>query len=95
MVLGESWPIYLMERLSSSNSTIYSIVRGWGGVGMMTFLAFAHMVDATQVMGWGGVGMITFLALADMVDATQLMGWWGGWGMMMFLHLHTCVMLRN
>ena len=29
---------------------------GWGGVGMMTFLALAHMVDATQVMGWGGVG---------------------------------------
>ena len=26
-----------------------------GGVGMMTFLALAHMVDATQVMGWGGV----------------------------------------
>ena len=26
---------------------------GWVGVGMMTFLAFAHMVDATQVMGWG------------------------------------------
>ena len=30
---------------------------GWGGVGMMTFLALAHMVDATQVMGWGGVGL--------------------------------------
>ena len=28
---------------------------GWGGVGMMTFLGLAHMVDATQVMGWGGV----------------------------------------
>ena len=26
-----------------------------GGVGMMTFLALAHMVDATQVMGWGQV----------------------------------------
>ena len=50
---------------------------GWGGVGMMTFLALAHMVGATQHhvpctcthgrcyasngMGWGGVGMITFL----------------------------------
>ena len=52
---------------------------GWGGVGMMTFLALAHMVDATQVMGWGG--MMTFLALAHMVDATQVMGWGGvGWG---------------
>ena len=26
----------------------------WGGVGMMTFVGLAHMVDATQVMGWGG-----------------------------------------
>ena len=50
---------------------------GWGGGGMMTFLALAHMVDATQVMGWGGVGMMTFLALAHMVDATQVMGWGG------------------
>ena len=48
---------------------------GWGGVGMMTFLGLAHMVDATQVMGWGGVGMMTFLGLAHMVDATQVMGW--------------------
>ena len=30
---------------------------GWGGVGMITFLALAHMVGATQVMGWGGVGV--------------------------------------
>ena len=44
---------------------------GWGGVGMVTFLALAHMVGATQVMGWGGVGMVTFLALAHMVVATQ------------------------
>ena len=29
---------------------------GWGGVGMVTFLALAHMVGATQVMGWVGVG---------------------------------------
>ena len=63
-------------------------VGGWGGVGMMTFLALAHMVDATQVMGWGGVGMMTFLALAHMVDATQVMGWGGvGLGMMTFLAL--------
>ena len=56
---------------------------GWGGVGMITFLALAHMVGATQVMGlgWGGVGMITFLELAHMVGATQVMGWGGvGWG---------------
>ena len=50
---------------------------------MITFLALAHMVAATQHhgMGWGGVGwgMITFLALAHMVAATQhhVMGWGG------------------
>ena len=27
---------------------------GWGGVGMMTFLAHEHIVDATE--NWGGVG---------------------------------------
>ena len=25
---------------------------GWVGVGMMTFLALAHMVDANQVFAW-------------------------------------------
>ena len=36
---------------------------GWGGVGMMTYLALAHMFDATHTgcfsrggVGWGGVG---------------------------------------
>ena len=33
---------------------------GWGGVGMMTYLALAHMFDDTQTgcfsRGWGGVG---------------------------------------
>ena len=48
---------------------------GWGG--MITFLALAHMLDATQVV-WGGGGMITFLALAHMLDATQMV--WGGGG---------------
>ena len=47
---------------------------GWGGV--VTFLALAHMVDATQVMGsgglGGGVGMMTFLALAQKVSCTCL-----------------------
>ena len=51
---------------------------GWvGGVGMMMFLALAHMCDATQLMG-GAVGMMMFLALAHMCDATQLMGGGGG-----------------
>ena len=42
---------------------------------MITFLALAHMLDATQVV-WGGGGMITFLAPAHMLDATQVV--WGG-----------------
>ena len=49
---------------------------GWGG--MITFLALAHMLDATQVV-WGGGGMITFLALAHMLDATQVVWGGGGW----------------
>ena len=37
---------------------------------MLTFLALAHMLDATDAgLGWGG--MLTFLALAHMLDATQ------------------------
>ena len=36
---------------------------GWGGVGMLTFLAHAHMLDATEMM--------SFLAHAHMFDATQ------------------------
>ena len=36
---------------------------GWGGVGMMTFLALAHMFDATQ--------QDVSLGLAHMFDATQ------------------------
>ena len=44
---------------------------------MITFVALAHMVDATQhdgvhgVAGGVGWGVITFVALAHMVDATQ------------------------
>ena len=52
--------------------------QGWVGGGMITFLALAHTLDATQLVrgGWGG--MITFLALAHTLDATQLVR--GGWG---------------
>ena len=59
--------------------------RCWVGVGgMLKFLAFAHMLDATQDAGWGG-GMLTFLAFAHMLDATQDAGWGGG--MLTFLAL--------
>ena len=44
---------------------------------MITFLALARMLDATQMV-WGGGGMKTFLALAPMLDATQMV--WGGGG---------------
>ena len=62
---------------------------GWGGVGVMTFLACAHLWGATQLMpcscthvgcyatDWvglgGGVVMMTFLACAHLWGATQLM----------------------
>ena len=51
---------------------------GWGGVGMITFLALAHMVGATQhhmflkhLHTWLVLRNIMFLALAHMVGATQ------------------------
>ena len=55
-------------------------VRCWVGVGgMLTFLALAHMLDATQDAGLGRGGMLTFLALAHMLAATQDAGLgWGG-----------------
>ena len=54
--------IYPRGRRFTGNSCpkgvyIYEVGLGWGGVGMVTFLALAHMVGATQVMGWGGVGV--------------------------------------
>ena len=61
-------------------------IMGWGGVGMTTFLALAHMAGATQhhvsctcthgrcyATSWGGVG----------------------WGWQRSLHLHTWSVLRN
>ena len=50
-------------------------VSSWVG-GKMTFIALAHMLDATQLVWGGGGEMITFLALAHMLDATQPV--WGG-----------------
>ena len=51
---------------------------GWGGVGMMTFLALAHMFDATQQdVSLGLAHMFdamqqnVSLGLAHMFDATQ------------------------
>ena len=59
---------------------------GWGGVGMMTFLAHEHIFHATEMMSflahehifdatenWGGVGMMTFLAHEHIFDATEMM----------------------
>ena len=44
---------------------------GWGGVGMMKFLAHEHIFDATEMM--------SFLAHEHIFDATEK---WGGvgWG---------------
>ena len=38
---------------------------GWGGVGLMTFLAHEHIFDATEMM--------TFLAHEHIFDATEMM----------------------
>ena len=60
---------------------------GWGGVGMMTFLAHEHIFDATEMCrslhmntslmlrrtGVGWVGMMTFLAHQHIFDATEMM----------------------
>ena len=42
---------------------------GWGGLGMMTFLAHEHIFDATEMM--------SFLAHEHIFDATEN---WGGVG---------------
>ena len=43
---------------------------GVGGGGMITFLALAHMLDATQLMGWvGGV----FLLVYRLVESIYLL----------------------
>ena len=62
------------------NFSCCTCTQGGGGGGMITFVALAHMVDATSLTlvvalahrGGGGGGMITFVALAHMVDATSL-----------------------
>ena len=61
---------------------------GWGGVGMMTFLALAHMVDATQVMGWGGHDDVPCTCTHGRCYASHGVGW-GGVGLMTFLALAT------
>ena len=54
---------------------------GWGGNGMMTFLAHVHIFDATSeclscyteiMVGWGGDGMMTILAHVHIFDATSV-----------------------
>ena len=60
----------------------YATGQGWVGGGMITFLALAHMLDATQQVGDDNIP-----CFAHMLDATQLVrGGWGG-GMITFLAL--------
>ena len=37
-------PVFLFSNMLDATA-----VMGWGGVGMLTFLEFAHMLDATQL----------------------------------------------
>ena len=66
------------------------MLRNWSGVGgggMITFLALAHMLDATQLVrgGWGGDGNIPCTCAHVGCYATG-QGWVGG-GMITFLAL--------
>ena len=47
----------------------------WGGVGMVTFLALAHMLDATQLVGWGGDGNVP--CACTHVRCYAMVGWGG------------------
>ena len=51
---------------------------GWGGLGMMTFFALAHMWHATQLLGWwGGVGWGWWRSL-HLHTCDMLRNCWGG-----------------
>ena len=64
----------------------YATGQGWVGGGMITFLALAHMLDATQLVGDDHIP-----CFAHMLDATQLVrGGWGG-GMITFLALNVWI----
>ena len=71
---------------------------GWGGVGMITFLA--HMVGATQHhgVGWGGDDNILCTCTHGWCYARScslhLHTWWC-YATSCFLHLHTWSVLRN
>ena len=53
-------------------------VVGWGGLGMMTFFALAHMWHATQLLGWwGGVGWGWWRSL-HLHTCDMLRNCWGG-----------------
>ena len=73
---------------------------GGGGVGMITFLALAHMVGATQHhgVGWGGDDNILCTCTHGWCYATScslhLHTWWC-YATSCFLHLHTWSVLRN
>ena len=74
---------------------------GWGGVGMMTFLAPERIFDATEMMSFlshehifDATEMMSFLAHEHIFDATE--NWGGlGWGWWRSLHLNTSLMLRR
>ena len=53
----------------------------WGGVWMITFLALAHMWDATQLMGWGVDDNFPCTCTHVRCYATDGVGcgWWLSW----------------
>ena len=54
---------------------------GWVGLGMMTFLALAHMWHATQLMGggvgWGGDDVLGTCTHVTCYATDRVMGWGG------------------
>ena len=60
---------------------------------MLTFLALAHMLDATQDAGLGWGGCQRSLRLRTCCMLRKMLGWVRG--ILSSLHLHTCWMLRK
>ena len=74
------WVFIYMKLLRGWCYASSGVGLGWGGIGMITFLALAHMVGAMQTS--------CFLHLHTWSVLRNIMGWgWGGVGMITFLAL--------
>lgn len=70
---GTERPFFFFSCFCQQIARCHGFTLGWfWDCFVLTFLASAHMVDATA-RGWGA--MLMFLARAHMVDATAMLGW--------------------